>query len=440
MSLQKKAYGRLLLCLLLTMAFACLLVHSLAGGTLLVHSVYDSYALQAENWLAGRTWIADGEKYTWLELAVYEGRYYVSFPPVPSVLALPWAAFLGGAQAVPSNLLAALYGLFTAAGVFSLLARRGAAPLRCLFWAVLICCGSGFWWMSTNGGVWFTAQVLNLCFVAWGLFFACGDGTAQHTLAAFLLALAVGCRPFSILLLALYMALLLARGAGAQTLLAAAGKSGALYEKLPPPKRGRLHRPGADFWLPLAAAAAVGAALAWYNWMRFGSILEFGHNYLPEFVRAKEGQFSMAYFLPNLVQMLRPVVLNKQLNLVFPVINGFSLFLANPAFLLWAVQLARRARQKRLSWLDAAMVICWMAALAALCVHKTMGGWQFGARYTVDLLPYVLLTELPLRPEKHAQPRASPDFRAAPPAGWEWMLCVWAVLFNLYGAVYMLGR
>ena len=89
MSLQKKAYGRLLLCLLLTMAFACLLVHSLAGGTLLVHSVYDSYALQAENWLAGRTWIADGEKYTWLELAVYKGRYYVSFPPVPSVLALP---------------------------------------------------------------------------------------------------------------------------------------------------------------------------------------------------------------------------------------------------------------------------------------------------------------------------------------------------------------
>ena len=32
-----------------------------------------------------------------------------------------------------------------------------------------------------------------------------------------------------------------------------------------------------------------------YNLARFGNPLEFGHNYLPEFTRAADGQFSFAY-------------------------------------------------------------------------------------------------------------------------------------------------
>ena len=51
------------------------------------HSVYNSYAIQAQSWLDGRLDVS-GE-YTWLELAIYDGKYYVSFPPLPSVLELP---------------------------------------------------------------------------------------------------------------------------------------------------------------------------------------------------------------------------------------------------------------------------------------------------------------------------------------------------------------
>ena len=94
------------------LALALLLYHSLAGGTLLAHNVYDSYSLQAENWLAGRNYIANGERYTWLELAIYQGRYYQSFPPVPCLLMLPWVLLCDGADAVPSNLIAALLALF----------------------------------------------------------------------------------------------------------------------------------------------------------------------------------------------------------------------------------------------------------------------------------------------------------------------------------------
>ena len=95
------------------LALALVLYHSLAAGTLLSPNVYDSYLLQAQNWLAGRMDIADGASRPWLELAVFEGRYYLSFPPVPSVLALLPAA-LGLSL---GNLWQALWALAALAGV-----------------------------------------------------------------------------------------------------------------------------------------------------------------------------------------------------------------------------------------------------------------------------------------------------------------------------------
>ena len=42
---------------------------------------FNSFTLQACSWLKGRLDL--GENYPWLELAIYEGKYYVSFPPFP---------------------------------------------------------------------------------------------------------------------------------------------------------------------------------------------------------------------------------------------------------------------------------------------------------------------------------------------------------------------
>ena len=62
-------------------------VHLALGTQPFAHSDYDSYTLQALAWREGK--ISLGQDYPHLELAVYEGDWYVSFPPVPSLVRRP---------------------------------------------------------------------------------------------------------------------------------------------------------------------------------------------------------------------------------------------------------------------------------------------------------------------------------------------------------------
>lgn len=388
--------------ILACLALSLLLYHSLAGGTLLSRNFYDSYSLQAENWLAGRNYIANGEEYTWLELAIYQGRYYQSFPPVPAAFMLPFVLLYGSAAAVPSNLIMLFVALLCAAGVYACCIHAGAAPVTAAFFTLFISFGSNTYWLSTSGGVWFMAQMLGLCLAFWGLFFAQRGGRALPSL---LFALAVGCRPFYAVLLAVWF-----------------------FHRLRVDASARTPRAVAAAALP---ALAIAAAMMAYNYARFGSVTEFGHNYLPEFVAAEHGQFSPAYLLPNLLNLLRPVTLDSTLQLHFEIFNGFLFFAANPLFLLALVrglQLLRHAEPATPSaalptnGLTILLLCLLITVLTAL--HRTMGGWQFGTRYLVDLFPWVFVWLL-------ARPGWKPTAAA-------WTLCGAAILFNLYGAVYML--
>ena len=64
-------------------AMLYLLMASALSLRLMEHSAYDSYTLQAMTWRSGHISLADNRP--WLELAVFEGAYYVSFPPFPAI-------------------------------------------------------------------------------------------------------------------------------------------------------------------------------------------------------------------------------------------------------------------------------------------------------------------------------------------------------------------
>lgn len=388
--------------ILFCLALALLLYHSLAGGTLLNHNDYDSYALQAENWLAGRNYIAGGENYPWLELAIYQGRYYHAFPPVPVLWMLPWVLAYGSAAAVPSNLAMALLALLCACGCYACCARAGLSPAAASCLTLFVSMGSNAFWVSTSGGVWFLAQILGLCLALWGLFFAQRTTALSAALASLCMALAVGCRPFYALLLALWLVWYARRFPA--------------WKKLLP---------------PLLPAVLAAACMMGYNLARFANPLEFGRSYLPEFVRSPEGQFSLTYLLQNLTNLLRPITLDGDLQLHFAIFNGFFFLAANPLFLLCllrgiSVTVRRDARNPALPLPTRGWVLALGGGITVLllCLHRTLGGWQFGTRYLIDLFPWVILWFL-------ARPRWQPRVGA-------WTLCGAAVLFNLYGALYML--
>ena len=96
---------------------------------------YPSYLLQAQAWLRGEAQL--DQNYEYLELAVYNGNYYVSFPPVPSIPMVLYALLFG--DNVPGGLFQKLYVAIAALVILSELLRTGRMKnTDCVFWALLI--------------------------------------------------------------------------------------------------------------------------------------------------------------------------------------------------------------------------------------------------------------------------------------------------------------
>lgn len=387
---------RTLLVLLLFMAFGYFLMHDLMGGTLLAHDGRDSYTLQAINWLEGRLYIENGEDYPWLELAIYNGRYYVSFPPLPSVVLLPFIVLFG--ESTPNNLLVALYGLMAAALAYLILLRRGRSPGIAAFWALFAVWGSNMLWMTTNGGVWFQAQALNMVFCLAAVLAAVHGRKALSTT---LLALAVGCRPFSAIFLPVFYLWFTLEDMDRRSFLPAFFRQ----------------------WRCLIGPVMVALLLMGYNLARFGSPLEFGHNYLPEFTRTETGQFHISYLWPNLKNMFFSTISMENGRLKFDIFGSFPFYIANPLFIVLLVRQLQSLIRKSITPQGILLSAGILLGLVCLCMHKTLGGWQFGARYTCDFLPFVLLYIADKGPARLSH--------------WELCLGGIAVALNAYGVIYM---
>ena len=396
MTREKRDERLALGCMLALMALGYGLLSLLTDGDLFRHEMQDSYTEQALNWFQGRLWLADGERYTWLELAIYDGKYWCSFPPVPAVVMLPFALVFG--QATPNNLLVGVYGLISAALAFRLMRTFGRGSWASAFWGAFLVWGSNMLWMTTYGGVWFQAQALCMVFSLGGCLAA---AKGKKGLSLFLLALAVGCRPFTAVFLPVFVLCF------------------AWRER----EQGGFMRALLRQWRCCLGALAVALALMGYNYARFGDPLQFGHDYLPEFTEAEHGQFALCYLWPNLRRILFEPVRIRDGALSFPVFDGFMFYVANPLFLALFYEQIRALVTRRTDLAGTALTVGMTLELLLLCMHKTFGGWQFGCRYTCDLLPFALLYIA-----RKGRPRTGPAL---------WALAALAVAFNVYGVFFM---
>ncbi len=359
------------------------------------HAVHDSYTLMALAWRRGK--LSLGRDYPWLELAVYGGDWYVSFPSVPALVMLPLTFIFG--ENTPNTLAVGLYFLGAYFAGYHL-ARRFRGPVEACFLALFMCLGCNMLDLSLTGDVWYQAQLLSFLLVTCCALGLTGESRGGWALGLVCLALSVGCRPFQAAFVPFAVA--------------------ALWRNLNPD--GALS-PGRTLraMLPcLILPALVALALGWYNWARFGNPLEFGHNYLPEFTRDPDlPQMAIKYIGKNIRNLLRlPYFENGRLEFVR--FDGFAFWLANPIYVTAAAAMVLKAKRRRWDLLDTLLLAGFALELLLTLMHKTLGGWQFGARYLADLVPMLLLAELRGRD------------RLAP---WETGVGIFAIAFNLYGTV-----
>ncbi|HSK69630.1 MAG TPA: hypothetical protein VLA21_10255 [Candidatus Limnocylindria bacterium] len=358
--------GRVLIApLALALAFLALLVavRLSPGHPLTAPSAYNSYTLQAMAWRDGRAYLAEDVPH--LELAIFEGRYYVSFPPVPSLVLYPLTFLFG--NDVPDGLAVTLYALAALLALYAALRRGGFQEVGAAFWAFMLLFGSSLLPLAFSGAVWHQAQVLGflLAVLSVAMF---ARGRPLPGLVFY--ALSVGCRPFN----AVYGPLL------------------AILYVLERKKEGVPFAAAAGQLMPgLAAGFAVACLYGWYNWARFGNPLEFGHNYLPEFSFQGGVQFSLSHVVRNLESHVFSLPFEFREGIWRFKQFGFSLFIANPALLLTLVWACADVIKRRFRARHALILAFMLLHLFLLLLHRTFGGYQYGARYAADLIPYALL-------------------------------------------------
>lgn len=353
---------------------------------------YNSYLLQACSWLEGRLDL--GQDYTWLELAIYKGKYYVSFPPFPSYVLLPFAAIWG--EAVKDSAVAwavTLLGVGYAVRLYELIRRDGKEA----FWVLFLYLGTGYLFISMNGYVWFFAQTLCFTLSLMALVHAI-QGQGGWSLGCW--AAAVGCRPMAIVYLPLLFWLL-----------------------------WKTEAPGYDIlswvrrrWYWAIAPCVLAFSYMALNWARFGNPIEFGHNYLPEFTLAEHGQFSLHYVWKNLMLLLRLPGWKAETNSVwFYTGDTMAFWLVNPMYISVFAALVSTLRRREFRLMAGMLIGMFLVHVFIICAHKTLGAWQFGNRYMVDTMPWLFCGLLLSMPQGDGW------------AKWSMPLFVWGAALNLIG-------
>ena len=329
---------------------------------------------------------------SWLtEFAYSEGKAYVYFDPFPAVLLLPFA-WLWGDQvniAVVSIGLAALNVAFMRLALGALGVGRRTANLCTLLFAF----GTVHLFAAQYGNTWLLAH---LCAVT-GLTLAWLEaaGAANPWLLGLFSAVAATSRSPALLGAPVFLVLALRRRPSLRT--------------------------AVEFAAPLAATALL---LGFYNHARFGEWTNNGYLLANQaLLRPEFGSFSLRYIPRNLVvYFLRFPGLQSTAPWLTLTDHGLGLVATTPAVLL----LLRRGWIERTP--DArtvgrlALAACAVTLFLYLCYF--WDGWrQFGARYTLDFTPF-LIVALALRNDDR------PGLRRWPlPA-----LVALSIAVNLWGA------
>lgn len=330
-------------------------------------NAYNSYLLQTLSWLEGRLDL--GQNYEWLELAIYQDKFFVSFPPFPSFVYLPFAIIFG--DKTPEGWIAFFVMLLGAFFALRLAWHYLGTGAKAVFWSAFLYVGTNVLYVTLDAGVWFIAQSMALTLSLMAIFYAV---KGKGGLSLFFWGCSVGCRPLQVLYAPILLYILY-RG---------------LKKEHPDYNLFTMIKKRFYWAIPVCIVALSYMIL---NYARFGSIAEFGHNHLPCYNRDETRQFNLEYIKNNLPSLLRLPEKTDNGTLHFSIFNGNCIFLVSPIFASYFIYLIRKFIRKqkidRFLLVNIPVMVC--LHILALCAHDTMGGFHFGHRYINDTLAYVYL-------------------------------------------------
>jgi hypothetical protein len=361
-----------------------LVAYALSSGSMLLRqSLGPHFVYQADAFLHGQLHLTVRPPN--LNDWVFEnGRWFVSFPPFPAVLMMPFVAIFG--RSFNDTAFTVVFGALNVALLYRLLRRlgemgeEGGAPRRTLdhaAHALVFGFGTLAWSCAIRGEVWFTAETVGVTLT---LLYLVASLRARHPiLAGALVACAAITRPplaFSAIFFALE-AVFEEGPVGIQELREVARD---------PVRRARAARKLLLFCLPILAVAVP---MAWMNIARFGSPAEFGHGHLyanrVNQQIQRYGLFHYQYLERNLHAAFTrlPEVTFHPFHIGFNG-EGLSLLITTPLFalLLWPRQ---KPRLHRALWITAAAV-----AVPGF-FYQNSGWYQFGFRFSLDYTPYLIV-------------------------------------------------
>jgi hypothetical protein len=338
------------------------------------HTQFNHFALLADAWLHGRLDLGHPPPaYTQNnDFAEVQGRYYVSFPPFPAVLLLPFAKLAGS----PENLRDGQIWLWLAGVgpavlflVLEKLRRLGESKhsdIEHLALAWIFAFGTVYFFTAEQGTVWFAALVVA---VALSAVFLLAALDAEHPLiAGIATALLLVTRPHVVLAGSIFF--------GFEVWKKTSGGSARTIDWRMASKKL------APFAIPILV---VLVATAWHNRARYGGF-EFGHEHLTVGWRAridKWGLISYHYLARNLAIVTSSLPYYNRVPPRFQInTHGLALWFTTPIYLwlLWP---------RRVSFRWRALVASIVPVLLVDLLYQNSGWLQFGYRFSNDFAVFL---------------------------------------------------
>jgi len=341
------------------------LIFLVSSGVLFIFNkhefvVYNNYSYLSDALLHGRFDIPNMPLY--LEQVAFEGKTYMHFAPGPSIILLPFIAIFG--MSFDISIISILLGAANCVIFYNILIKLNINNFNTRIWlTILFGFGTVHFFLAALGHSWFLGHIVTTFFLLMAVLLTLNN-TAKKPflnlfLAGFCFAFAITCRlpvlltfPFFILIILFHQ------------------------------KRGLkgLISFGVGAFIP-------GFLYMLYNYLRYNTIMDLG--YYLTFEKDKKGEpggpLQFKYIPFNLYSLfLMAPVWSVNHPYIYPSLNGLALTFTTPAAIF-----AFKAKSKW--YLIVGLWISIIFAAIPFVMNYGNGMAQFGMRYSMDFLPFIII-------------------------------------------------